>query len=430
MTFDLPHLTQDNGHLHIENVDAMELVQEYGTPLYVYSKSRLIQNYQRLKTSFANAGSPIHVNYAIKCNSNLALLHLLREAGCGADVSSLAEIDLARHAGFEPEKIIYSGNNNPDEELAHALKYVDNINLDAVSILPRLLKLGMPKVLSFRINPNIGTGSNDSTTFAGKASKFGIDAEAALYGYQMAKKAGVQKFGIHMMTASGVLDNEHFKNVSTELFSIAEMIAQKAGIEFEFIDIGGGFGIPYKPEDEPLDMDYVAQTVHDIYQDYISRGTIGKPRLECEPGRYIVGDIGMLLTRIHCIKETNFSLAGTDGGLSTLLRAAMYGGSYHHMVIANKMDQSPEKTYRVCGRICENADMDVFPREFPKLEEGDVIGTYNAGAYGFTMTMVFNNQPRPAEVLIDGNQHHLIRKRETFDDLIRPMIVPKDTHEA
>ena len=424
MVHNVPHLIQRDGSLYIEEVDTNDLAEQYGTPLYVYSKRRILENYNRLKDAFKQARVDINIHYAIKTNSNLAILHLLREAGAGADVSCTGEIKLARHAGFPPEKIINSGNNNPDDELANALKYVDKINLDDISILPRLLKFGKPKVLSFRLNPGVGSGSHSSNVFGGKDSKFGVDAETALYGYQMAKKAGIKKFGMHMMPGTGGLDPEAYPNATKILIETMEMVAKKAGIKFEFMNIGGGFGIPYNHADKPLDMPKIAKKIVKIYKKGLRRGIIGKPSLDCEPGRYIVGDAGILLTRVHCIKESHKLYAGTDAGMNTMVRPAFHG-SYHAVVVANKMAQKPIKEYIFCGPICENTDQYKDPKKFPELEEGDLLAVLDTGAYGYSMASTFNNQPRPAEVLVEGSKNNLIRKRETIEDLMRGMIVPK-----
>ena len=422
MIHNLPYLTQKDGHLFIENVDATTLAEKYGTPLYVYSKNRILENYQRLKTAFEKAGAPIFIHYAVKCNNNLAILHLLREAGAGADVSNENEIELARYAGFKPENLIYTGNNNPNDELGYSLKYADKINLDDISVLPRLLKFGKPKILSFRINPGIGKGSYKTNVFAGKQAKFGIDPETALYAYQMGKKTGIKKFGMHMMPGSGGLDEDYFAEVVKKLFEIAEMIAEKANIKFEFINVGGGLGIPYLPTEKPLNINNVAKKVASIYKTGLKRGKIGAPRLECEPGRYIVGDSAIILSRVHCIKESFKRYAGTDAGMNTLIRPALHG-SHHEILCANKMASRKTKAYTVCGRICENTDMHPGERQLSELEEGDLLATLDAGAYGYSMSFNFNTYGRPAEVMVNGSKHAPIRKRETLDDLKRNMIV-------
>lgn len=418
-----PHLSTREGTLFIDDVDTTTLAKQYGTPLYIYSKHRILGNVERLKSAFTQAGVDINIHYAVKANNNLAILHLLREAGCGADVSCGPEIELARHAGFAPEKMIYSGNNNPDDDLIQSLKFVDKINLDDISLLPRLLAFGKPKILSFRINPGMGDGLYKSITLGGKDSKFGMDPDIALQAYQQAKAAGIKRFGIHMMPGSGGLNEDFFPEVVEKLIATAEKIAQEVGITFEFLDIGGGFGIPYKPEENPLDIQKVAQNIAAHYHAALQRGIIGKPTLDCEPGRYLVGDAGVLLSRVHNIKEAEKTFAGTDAGMQTLIRPAFYG-AFHEIVVANKMDDIRNKTYTVCGPICENTDQDPHPRTFPTLQNGDLLATLNAGAYGYVMALTFNTQPRPAELLVDGARHDLIHKRETLQDLIHGMIVP------
>lgn len=424
----LPYLTNHKGHLHIESVDANALAEQYGTPLYVYSKTRILENYHRMKSAFQAVDIDVQIHYAIKTNSNLALLHILRAAGAGADVSCEGEMKLAHHAGFPIEKIIYSGNNNPDEELGYSLNQVGMINLDHFTFLPRLLAYGKPSLISFRINPGFGKASHDSNVFAGKTSKFGMDPKTALSAYKMAKKAGIKRFGIHMMPASGGLNQSFFPEVTEKIFEAAEMIAKKAGITFEFVNIGGGFGIPYKEEETPLDLEKMARDIGKVYHAYLKKGTVGQPQLFMEPGRIIVGDAGVLLSRVHAIKDGTKQgyrrFAGTDSGMNTLIRPALHG-SHHEILCANKMNGRKKVGYTVCGRICENTDQHPGERLLSELAIGDLLATLDTGAYGFTMASTFNNYGRPAEVLVSGDRHALIRKRETIEDLIRPMIVPE-----
>jgi diaminopimelate decarboxylase len=388
----------------------------------VYSKNRILENYDRLKTAFEKGGVNINVHYAVKTNNNLSILRTMKDAGSGVDVSCISEIKLARYAGFTSDKIIYSGNNNPNEDLEYSLKYVDKINLDDISILPRLLKYGKPKILSFRLNPGIGSGSVKTNIFGGKMSKFGVDPETALYGYQMAKKAGVKRFGMHMMPGTGGMDPEAYPNATKVLVETMERVAEKTGIHFEFMNIGGGFGIPYNHESPKLDMEAIAKKITALYKAGLKRGRIGKPTLDCEPGRYIVGDAGTLLTRVHCIKKSYRCYAGTDAGMNAMVRPAMHG-SYHAVICANKMTKKPKKEYVITGPICENGDQYKDPRMLPELEEGDLLAILDTGAYGYTMASNYNTQMMPAEVMIDGNRHALVRKRETFEEYMRLMVV-------
>lgn len=416
------HLTVHDGSLYIEGVDSSALAEKYGTPLYVYSKNRILENVQRLKNAFKKTGISVNVHYAIKANNNLSILRVLKEAGSGADVSCLPEIELTRYAGFTPEKTIYSGNNNPDADLEFSLKYADKINLDDISILPRLLKFGKPKVLSFRLNPGIGSGSVKTNVFGGKESKFGVDPETALYGYQMAKKAGVKRFGMHMMPGTGGLDPDAYPNATKVLLETMEMVAKKTGIQFDFMNIGGGFGIPYNHESPKLDMDAITKKITALYRAGLKRGLIGKPTLDCEPGRYIVGDAGTLLTRVHCVKKSYRQYAGTDAGMNAMVRPAMHG-AYHAVICANKMTKKPKKEYVITGPICENGDQYKDPRMLPELEEGDLLAILDTGAYGYSMASNYNTQMMPAEVMVDGSRHSLIRKRETFEEYMRLMVV-------
>ncbi len=421
-----PHLSQQDGSLYLEGVDITVLAEQYGTPLYAYSKNRIQNNYRRLKAAFEKAGAPINIHYAIKANNNLAIVRLLKEMGAGADASCFNEIELARMAGFPPEKIINSGNNNTDEDLVHALQHVDKINLDDITILPRLLAFGQPRVLSFRLNPMVGSGSHGTNVFGGKESKFGVDAETALYGYQMAQKAGVKRFGIHMMPGTGGLDPEAYPNATKILIETMEMIAAKTGIKFEFMNIGGGFGIPYRDEVAPLDIDAIAQKIVTLYRAGLAGEKIGNPTLDCEPGRYIVGDAGIVLARVHTVKKTHKNFAGTDAGMNVMMRPTLHG-SYHRVLCANKMADTGKKIrYTLCGPICENGDQYPEPYDLPKLCERDLLAILDTGAYGYSMANNYNTQSRPAEVWVDTLEHQIIRKRETLTDITHNMVVPSN----
>lgn len=312
--------------------------------------------------------------------------------------------------------MLYTGNYNADEELKFAAQLGVATNLDDIRILERLEKFGLPDTICFRINPGFGRGGFDKLVFAGPDAKFGISEEVAKKAYARAKALGVKKFGIHMMAGSSVLDVDYFGQVTDRLFQIASSISESAGIEFDFVVIGGGFGVPYKPPEPDLDIDTVAEAVTDRFRERFE-GASSVPYLYAEPGRYLVCDSTVLLSRVHAIKITEKKFVGIDAGMNVLLRPAFYD-AYHHMYVANKLDDEKGEKVNIVGQVCENSDILARDRELPVTEEGDLIAILNTGAYGYSMSSNYNTRPRAAEVLVNEGEDFLIRERETIADIL------------
>ncbi len=418
-------LENRNGTLFIDGCSAVELANQYCTPLYVMSERRLRDNYRRLNGAFKKYYSNFKLYYAVKANSNLSILNILRQEGAGADCSSPAEIYLALKAGFKKTDLLYTGNYNSDEELQYAAENNVTVNLDDFSIIERLAKIANPADLSgicFRFNPGFGRSGPEKLVLAGPDAKFGILEEKIILGYKRAKELGFQNFGIHMMTGSNVLDHAYFPQVAEMLFKISEKISREVGIEFSFINIGGGFGVPYKSGEANLDVDLVAKMVTDKFKEkFPEKGK--QPRLLIEPGRYIACDAGILLTRVQHIKVTGRKIIGVDAGMNTLLRPAIYG-SYHEILVANKLNEQKQEQVTIVGPICENHDQFAKDRLLPLIEHGDLLVFLNAGAYGFSMSSQYNSRPRPAEVLVSNGKSEAIRERENFEDVVGRQSVP------
>ena len=254
-----------NGKLFFANVSTSKLASKFGTPLFVTDSERIISNYNNLYSAFSSHYDKFKINYAVKANNNLSVLTLFNSLGSGADCSCPEEIFLAKKIGFSSKDILYTGNYNSDDQLSYALKQKIMINIDSSSILPRLLKIGTPNSISFRINPGIGGGSHSVLVFGGKNTKFGMSKKDAVAAYRLAKKSGVKKFGIHMMTGSSILDSSYFKKATSKLIDIAVEIVEECKISLDFINIGGGFGIPYKPQEKPLDIKKVGSDIGKIF---------------------------------------------------------------------------------------------------------------------------------------------------------------------
>ena len=420
----MPPLAQSEGRLRIGKREVVELASSFGTPCYVTDEQRVRHNCRRLIAAFERGYKKFRLNYAVKANNNLAILNILRQEGAGADCSCIEELNLAALAGFRHDQLLYSGNYNSDYELAQGIESLAAVNLDDANLLHRLLKYGKPEVLSFRVNPGMGEGQYPGLVFGGENTKFGVTESNIVQAYAQAKEKGIKKFGIHMMTGSNVLNLDYFISVTRKLFEIAGKISRELGLDFEFVDVGGGFGVPYRPDESPLDIEKLGLRVSELFKEFVETMKVGDPYLMVEPGRFVVCDSTVLLGRVHHIKQVGSKIfVGTDIGMNTLLRPALYG-AYHHIYVANKPLSKPESTVTVCGQVCENTDILAKDRSLPRLEIGDVIAVMNTGAYGYSMSSQYNSRPRPAEILVNDGQAETIRERETVMDLVARQRIP------
>ncbi len=414
-----------NGRLFFDGCDVCDLADRFGTPLYAYSRSRIQSNYRRLLAAYKSQYPKFRIYYAVKANNNPAIVRVLGEEGAGADASCIPEILLAKKAGIASENILYSGVYNADKDLKWAAEQGVRLNLEDVSQIERLSRFSVPEFLSLRINPGIGGVGREGLVFAGPDAKFGIIERDVERAYRMAKRLGVKKFGIHMMTGSNILSLDYFEEIVEKLLDIAGPIAQKLGISFDFIDIGGSLGVPYRPEDEELDVGEVAKRVVKKLREKLTAYRMGEPWLIHEPGRYLVCDAGILLARVTSIKNAYKKFVGLDAGMHTLLRPALYG-AYHQILYANDLNAPSDHPVNVVGQICESSDMFAKDRFLSsKIAVGDLLAFLNTGAYGFSMSSQYNSQPRAAEVLVCKGDAALIRERETFEDLVKHTSMPR-----
>jgi diaminopimelate decarboxylase len=425
-------LSETKGSLYWDGHLISGLAEKFGTPLYVYSEERLRENYRRLHDAFSKNYENFRLYYAIKSNNNLSVLKILRREGAGADCSSPAEILFAKKAGFDNGSMLYTGNYNTDDEFRFAIREGVTLNLDDISHISRVEKIKKQKIACLRINPGIGKGEFPQITTGGPDAKFGIPFEKAVEAYAELKRSGVEEFGIHMMTGSNVLDAEYFREITSKLLDIAGDVSRKVGIKFSFINIGGGFGIPYRPREPNLDIEYVGYIVTKTFKEKCDEHSLGRPQLRIEPGRYIIGDAGILIARVTSIKDGYKKFIGCDAGMNTLIRPALYG-AYHHIFVDGRVDKKgregqhkgPLETVNICGQICENADQFAKDRKMPKAtSEGDLLVFLNCGAYGFGMSSQYNSRPRAAEILTNKLVAMVIREKETELDLLERQRVP------
>ena len=413
-----------NGQIYLEDVPVTLIAQTYGTPTYVYEENRIRDNFRRALNAFKKYYPNFRFFYAIKANNNLAVANILRQEGAGIDAASINEILLAQKLGLGGDNVMFSGNFLSDDDIQQGLKSGVIFNLDDISILPRVLKSGKPEFLSFRLNPGYGACEvGDFVCNGGPNAKFGVHPDQIMDAYRMAKEAGIKRFGAHMMPGSCIRDPEYFKFITGLLMDNIGKVGKELGIDFEFIDLGGGLGIPYKHEDGPLDIDKAAQLVAEIFTEKLNEYGLKPPRLMMEPARYFVGDAGYVVGTVHSIKNSYKRIIGTDVSMNTLARPAMYG-AYHHIYVNGREDEA-RKPVGLCGQVCENTDFWVKERMLPEgITLGDIIVVENAGAYGYAMSYQYNGRLKPAEVLVNGDKHWLIRQRETIDDLVRNVTVP------
>jgi diaminopimelate decarboxylase len=407
-----------NGTLYLDGVPATTLAEVFDTPLYIMCEQRIRENFRRIYSALSVRYDKVRVYYSAKANTNLSVLKILESEEAYVDTVSTGEVFLASQAGFPPDRILFTGTSVRDDELEYLLDWDVTINIDSLSQLKRLLRLRAPNIISVRVNPEVGAGHHEHVITAGKNSKFGIWEEDVVEAYRIAKEAGVEKFGIHMHIGSGILSVEPFLSAEEKLLEIAYRARKTLGINFEFVNIGGGIGVPYKPEEKPVDITLFAEKVLEIFKKRIKEYDLGEPFFCVEPGRYIVCDAGVLLTSVNTVKSTPFKkFVGVDAGFNTLIRPAMYS-SYHPIVVANKLNEPEEETYDVAGPLCESGDILARERKLPKIEEGDILAILNAGAYGFVMSSNYNSRPRCTEVLVKRGRYAVIREKETFKALL------------
>ncbi|MCL1965710.1 MAG: diaminopimelate decarboxylase [Candidatus Bathyarchaeota archaeon] len=411
-------LENRKGSLYFDGFSVEELAQRYDTPLYVLSEKRIRENYNRLYDVIVSKYKDLRIYYACKANSNITVLKVLQAEGAYLDAVSPGEVFLALSSGFVPDHILFTGTSVRNDELKFLVDAGITVNIDSQSELERLLKIAVPPTISIRVNPEIGDGHHDHCITAGPQVKFGLCEEDVLKAYAVAKKARVERFGIHMHIGSGILNIDSYVQAVKKLLAIAKRVHDELDITFDFIDLGGGLGVPYHPDDDVFDLPNFVSRIVSLFKAKVKEYKLGKPFLCIEPGRYLVCDASILLTAVNTVKITpHRNFIGVDSGFNTLIRPAMYG-SYHHILIANKLNSQNEVTFDIVGPLCESGDILAKDRELPQIVEGDILAILNAGAYGFSMSSQYNSRPRAAEIMIRQGKPVLVREREQFQDLL------------
>lgn len=384
----------------------------YPTPFFLYEEERLRQNCRRFVGAFKKHFEDFSPLFAVKANPNPRLLRIIMEEGFGFDASSYAEAWLARRLGARG---MYTGNYTLEEELRMASEAGLILNLDDISLLPVLERIGVPEMLSFRVNPGVGDGGMRSLILAGPDAKFGVPFEKAAEAYAQARDMGVKRFGIHMMTGSNVLNVGYFTSVVERLLDIVADIKRESGVEIELLNMGGGFGVPYDPYENSLDLDALAAGVKRVMDERCRAHGLQAPQLMAEPGRCIGATAGWLVARVTVVKDGYKKFVGIDANANDMPRPSIYG-AFHYITALT--DETARETVSVVGRICENNDQFARDRHLPRLKSGDVLAIHNCGAHAFAMGHNYNGHPRHAEFLLTADgAFEQIRRAETVEDL-------------
>ena len=392
------------------------IIEKYPTPFHIYDEQAIRDNARNLLAAFSWAPG-FKEYFAVKATPNPYILKVLREEGIGADCSSLAELILSKQAGIEGENIIFSSNNTPVEDYKAARELGAIINLDDITHIEYLEKhAGLPEIISFRYNPGpLLKGGNDIIGYPEEA-KYGLTREQMLDAYKIMQGKGIKRFGLHTMVISNELSPDSFVGTAVMMFDLVVEIYQKLGIRVEMIDLGGGIGIPYRPEEQAVDLMTVSQGIQKAYEEKIVVNGLHPLNITMECGRMITGPYGYLVSTVLHKKEIYKNYVGLDSCMANLMRPALYG-SYHHMTVVGKEDLPLDHVYDVTGSLCENNDKFAIDRNLPQIDIGDIVVMHDAGAHGHAMGFNYNGKLRSAELMLkpDGSVS-MIRRAETLAD--------------
>jgi diaminopimelate decarboxylase len=395
----------------LSNQQLLQAAQQFGTPLYVYHAEKITQQYQKLTTAFAN--SNVKIFYACKALTNINILKHIKNIGANIDCSSINEVKLAFRVGFEPSQVLYTSNGISFDEIEEAKNLGVHINIDSLSNLEKFgKKFGHSYPVGIRLRPNIMAGGNLKISTGHDKSKFGIPVDQIENILSLVTKYNLFIKDLHIHTGSEIKDVEIFVKGIEVLFDIIPKFQ-----ELEFIDLGGGFKVPYKDGDTETDIELLATKVKEAFNHHHYHQPL---QVWFEPGKFMVSESGYFITQVNVIKETtNVTFVGVNSGFNHLIRPMFYDSFHRIKNISNPTGE--EKNYAVVGNICET-DTFAWDRKINEVREGDYLVFYNAGAYGFEMSSNFNSRFKPAEVLVQNNELHLIRKRDEFEDLLKNQI--------
>ena len=395
-----------------------DLISKFPTPFYLYDEKAIRENMQKFTKAFS-IFPVFREHFAVKACPNPYILKILAQEGCGADCSSLPELILSKKSRILGKKVIFTSNETPAEEYKYAYENGNIINLDDFTHIEYLKNaIGkLPDTICFRYNP--GNDKQGCNSIIGKPeeAKYGLTREQIIQAYKICKEEGVKHFGLHTMVASNELNPDFFIDTAKLLFELCAEIKEKTGVRIEFVDLGGGIGIPYRPEQKAVDYDYVAKGIKNEYDKILIPANLDPMEIYWECGRPITGPYGWLITTAIHEKHIYREYIAVDSCMADLMRPGMYG-AYHEITVSGKENEPKTQVYDVVGSLCENCDKFAVQRSLPKIEMGDHIIIHDAGAHGRAMGFNYNGKLRCGEILMrqDGSFKQ-IRRRETIDDL-------------
>ncbi|RBP53442.1 diaminopimelate decarboxylase [Arenicella xantha] len=401
------------GELHAEHVPVSQIAKQFGTPAYVYSRAAIEHQWHSLDTAFGDY--PHTICYAVKANSNIAVLNLLAQMGSGFDIVSEGELRRVLLAGGDPRKVVFSGVAKSTGELEFAMRNkVRSINIESVAELHRVqavaASLDVVAAIAIRVNPNVDPETHPYISTGMDKAKFGVTMEAAFEAYQLAAKMpNIEVHGIACHIGSQITKTSPFTDALSIVLDMVKRL-RDVGIQIQQLDLGGGLGINYHGETPPSAQEYVDGMLASVREHGVDLP------IAIEPGRYIVGNSGIMLTQVEYLKHNQSKrFAIVDAGMNDLLRPALYQ-AYHEIIPVAEQSTSPIEQYDVVGPVCESADVLGYDREL-SVKSGDLLAVCSAGAYGHVMSNQYNSRPKPPELMVDGDQVHVIRRRETHDEL-------------
>lgn len=408
----------------LRHVNIKQILDKYPTPFHIYNEYGIRAVAANLKKEF-NWVNGFKNYFAVKALPNPAILKILKEEGMGADCSSMAELVMAQKCGFKGEEIMFTSNDTPDTEFKKAFELGAIINLDDIEHIQFLENaIGqLPSLICFRYNPGSEKTGNQ---IIGKPeeAKYGLTTKQLFQAYKICQQKGVKRFGLHTMLISNELDIDYFKQTAILMFKIANKIKKNLGIDLEFINLGGGLGIPYKPEDQAINLKKLSKNIEIAYKKYFPEHN-KQPSLYLECGRYITGPNGYLISKVLHLKHTYRDFVGLDASMANLMRPAIYG-AYHHITVIGKENWPLTHLYDVTGSLCENNDKFAIQRKLPEINIGDFLIIHDTGAHGHSMGFNYNGKLRSAEILLKPDHTTvLIRRAETLDDYFATLNIDK-----
>ncbi|HLV33352.1 MAG TPA: diaminopimelate decarboxylase [Chitinispirillaceae bacterium] len=393
-----------------------QIIRKYPTPFHIYDERGIRENARNLIDAFSWVDG-FKEYFAVKAAPNPYLMKILKQEGFGADCSSLPELLLADKCGISGENIMFTSNDTPSGEFKKAFELGAIINLDDISHIPYLENhIGtIPELICARYNPG-PLRSGNAIIGEPQEAKYGFTRDQLFEGYRILREKGVKRFGLHTMVASNELNPEYFVQTASMLFELVVKLSKELDISFEFVNLGGGFGIPYHPDQKKLDIKEISNGIKAEYEKYLVNSGLTLPKIYMESGRMITGPFGYLVSRVLHVKKTYKTYVGLDANMANLMRPALYG-AYHHITVSGKENMLCDHKYDVTGSLCENNDKFAIDRMLPEIEPGDILVIHDTGAHGHAMGFNYNGKLRSAELLFreDGSIVQ-IRRSETVDD--------------